>query len=143
MLSGVQRRDVDAWGRLGRAVRRARIEGGHGSQDDFALLMGVSGKTLGTLENGRPVGEATLYAVERALGWPHGRVEQLLEGVPEERSTRSSPGLEDVDDDVLLDEIARRFRAGRQRGSGESRGHTPPMTRPRFAAADRDEDSEE
>ncbi len=70
--------------RLGREVKQARRDAGHRHLADWAIEVGVSSKTLGQLEAGRPVSDSTVDAVEQALvraeAWPRGRAQQILDG---------------------------------------------------------------
>ncbi len=70
--------------RLGREVKQARRDAGQRHLADWAIEVGVSSKTLGQLEAGRPVSDSTVDAVEQALvragTWPRGRARQILDG---------------------------------------------------------------
>lgn len=99
--------------RLGLAVKRARGKAGYKSmRGEWALVVGVSAKTLGLLEAGDPVGDRVIFAVEAALEWPegwaHGILDGRYEGLPGAESDirdRSTVTLAMATLDELLDEI--------------------------------------
>ncbi len=61
--------DDDAWLRLGRAVKRARLEAGYSDTKRWAAAVGRSSRMLLGLERGEPVGDGTLDRVAIALKW--------------------------------------------------------------------------
>lgn len=65
--------------RLGKAVRARRDEL-RWSQSEAAWHAGVSDQTWLTVEKGGVTSKRTLTAVERALSWPFGSVDAILEG---------------------------------------------------------------
>ncbi|WP_428836288.1 helix-turn-helix transcriptional regulator [Streptomyces carpaticus] len=75
-------RDAEAWGRLGRALREARERQGL-TQKELSDRANVSLAAVGDAEKGK-VPKArmpyTLAKVAKALGWPAGSVEAVLEG---------------------------------------------------------------
>ncbi|MDT0306829.1 helix-turn-helix transcriptional regulator [Streptomyces sp. DSM 44917] len=75
-------RDPRAWQRLSRALREARGHKGL-TQADLASLAGVSLAAVGAAEKGEPPEKRmppTLPKIARALGWPAGAIETILEG---------------------------------------------------------------
>ncbi len=82
------------WAKLGKAVTRRRVELGIDTIAAFARRVGLSTRILGDLESGKrsSYDPATLAKVEQALGWPEGRVDELLNGpAAESASWLSTP----------------------------------------------------
>jgi hypothetical protein len=80
------------WVRLGRAVTRRRVELGYKTIAAFAKVVELSTRIVGDLEAGRrgSYDPATLARVEEALGWPEGRVDEILTGsTPDDAGPRS------------------------------------------------------
>lgn len=75
-------RDPNAWARLGKALKQARLTRGL-DQAELAELAGVSTASVQSAEGG-VVPKArmpyTLYSVAKALDWPAGAVEAVLDG---------------------------------------------------------------
>ncbi|MGW0033642.1 helix-turn-helix domain-containing protein [Streptomyces sp. NPDC003314] len=75
-------RDPEAWARLGQALANTRQARGL-RQEDVAELAGVSLKSVQSAEAG-VVPKArmpyTVPAIARALGWPDGTVDTVLDG---------------------------------------------------------------
>ncbi len=69
------------WPALARAVTERRVELGHRTLRAFAEASGLSTKTLGEIEGAKrsSYDRATLIQVERALKWPPGAVQAILE----------------------------------------------------------------
>jgi transcriptional regulator with XRE-family HTH domain len=75
-------RDPEAWARLGRALRQARLASGL-SQDQVAEQAGVSTASIQTVEAGKVPKSRMPYTISpiaRVLGWPPGAVDAVLEG---------------------------------------------------------------
>lgn len=71
----------DGWARLGRRVAVER--GRHWrSRNEFARASGISPRLLGDVERGRRdnYSDATLSAIESALGWEPGTCRRVVEG---------------------------------------------------------------
>ncbi len=70
------------WRRLGAAVIARRVELGHTTRESFARHAKLTPKTLGEIERGvrTSYDKATLATIERALNWPVGHVQKLLDG---------------------------------------------------------------
>lgn len=68
------------WTALARAVTARRVELGHDTQKAFAKASEISLRTINDLEVGErdSYSASTLARLERALGWPAGRVEEIL-----------------------------------------------------------------
>lgn len=80
--SGVAGRD---WKRLASHVVSARVQAGYPRRTQFVAALKeagtqISGRTIGKLELGQPVSDATLRAVESLLGWVPGDADTLLDG---------------------------------------------------------------
>ncbi|MFB6512885.1 helix-turn-helix domain-containing protein [Streptomyces virginiae] len=75
-------RDPNAWARLGKALKTARLTRGL-DQAELATLADVSTASVQSAEAGT-VPKArmpyTLYAIAKALDWPAGAVEAVLDG---------------------------------------------------------------
>lgn len=73
-----------AWAALGRHVARARarLDAGTWTQERLAEAVGVSLKTINTIEAGRSTGlrERTKAKLEEALSWAMGDVDRILAG---------------------------------------------------------------
>ncbi len=69
------------WRRLADEVVRRRVEIGYATRVSFIEASGIGARTLGDIENVRrdSYDPATLVRLERALDWPSGRVQQILE----------------------------------------------------------------
>ncbi|NUP33631.1 MAG: helix-turn-helix domain-containing protein [Streptomycetaceae bacterium] len=71
----------EGWGRLGRrvAVERGRH---YRSRAAFARAAGIGARTLGDVEKGRRsnYSDATLSAIESALGWEPGTCLRIVQG---------------------------------------------------------------
>lgn len=75
------RRVNDGWARLGRRVTVER--GRHWrSRNAFARAAGIGVRTLGDVEKGRRTNysDATLSAIEAALGWEPGTSKRIVQG---------------------------------------------------------------
>lgn len=70
------------WKALGRRIRRERIAAGYSSAQALANDVGVTEKTIGTLERGGGAGVNTLIRVELILGLPEGTCDAILDGRP-------------------------------------------------------------
>lgn len=68
------------WNRLASYVIARRVELGYRERGPFAAISGVTARTLGKLETGRPVGASTLAAVELALQWEPDSARRVLSG---------------------------------------------------------------
>ena len=68
------------WKRLGDYVVARRIALGMRDRRALAAATGVTGRTLGKLENGKRVSASTLGAVENQLGWSPGSCRRVLAG---------------------------------------------------------------
>jgi hypothetical protein len=70
------------WKALGKAVTRRRVSLGYRTIVAFAPVVELSTRLLGDLEAGKRASydPATLARIERALQWPPGAVDVLLEG---------------------------------------------------------------
>lgn len=68
------------WTALARAVTARRVELGHDTQKAFAKASQISLRTINDLELGERASYSgsTLARLERALGWPAGRVDEIL-----------------------------------------------------------------
>lgn len=71
------------WTVVGDAVRRSRALRRQ-TQAEFAREVGLSVRTVGSLEAGEPrqYDETTVSRVESALGWAHGSVDRVINGQP-------------------------------------------------------------
>lgn len=72
----------EAWARLGRALREARERAGL-TQGELAEAAGVSKKSVGDAEAGKVPRSRmpyTLAQIAKALDWPSGAVERVLDG---------------------------------------------------------------
>ncbi|MFB7910223.1 helix-turn-helix transcriptional regulator [Kitasatospora sp. NPDC056076] len=105
------------WGRLGRAMKAARVDCGM-TQDDLARVVGVGLSTVQTLERGsRSYAKvnATHKAIAKAVGWTEDSIEAVLAGGnPTVRGWHgdTKPGdIEDGEVDELLDDLTERVRA--------------------------------
>ncbi|MGW4028219.1 helix-turn-helix domain-containing protein [Streptomyces sp. NPDC004838] len=69
------------WQALAAAMKSARVAKGL-TQAQLAEAIGVSRATIQSVEQGRSMVRVTrtLLAMARALGWPEGRVEAILDG---------------------------------------------------------------
>lgn len=69
------------WKAVADAIRASRLSHGM-TQEELALKVGVSRVTIQSLESGGPRARVSsaLLKVARTLGWPSGRVEDLLAG---------------------------------------------------------------
>lgn len=67
---------------LGDEVRKGRLRLQFATSKDFADAIGVTPRLVGDIENGRRVSYSpkTLSAIDRALGWPSGTSQIILEG---------------------------------------------------------------
>lgn len=75
-------RDPQAWARLGRALKQAREHLGI-SQDDLANQADVSTASVQSAEYGKPPKGRmpyTLAKIARALSWPAGAIDAVLDG---------------------------------------------------------------
>ena len=94
----MQTRDPAAWSRLGELIRDARSRRGL-TQDELAARAAVSSRSVQDAEAGRvPRGRMpyTLAPIARALEWPPGTIEKVLDGgLP--------PGWSDVPVQRLVD----------------------------------------
>lgn len=74
--------DVAAWREAGLAVYDRRIELGMQSQSELAERAGVSLNSVSRIERGIPSKRRapTWGPIERALGWPEGKIESMVEG---------------------------------------------------------------
>lgn len=72
------------WDALARHVIDRRVERGHHSRESFAQASGISIRTLGDIETARRQSYApeTLVRLEKALEWPAGRVDEILDAQP-------------------------------------------------------------
>ncbi len=70
---------------LGDEVRKGRLRLQFATSKDFADAIGVTPRLVGDIENGRRVSYSpkTLSAIDRALGWPSGTSQIILEGTGE------------------------------------------------------------
>lgn len=68
------------WQRLAQAVIDRRVELGHRTREAFAAHTGLSSRLLGDLERAKRTNydRVTLARLEQALGWPSGRVLEIL-----------------------------------------------------------------
>lgn len=89
-----------AWVRLGRAVRsaRGRIGPSGWTQQQLADALGVTVKTINTLEAGRARGMRanTKAALEDVLGWLPGEVDRVLDGAEPRVDPNRRPGGQEV-----------------------------------------------
>lgn len=71
-----------AWEAVGRAVYRRRLKLGIRSQRELARHAGVAFNTVNRLEQGVPSTRRnpSWPAIEAALGWPEGRISDMVEG---------------------------------------------------------------
>lgn len=69
------------WKAVAEAIRASRMAHGM-TQEELAFKVGVSRVTIQSLESGSPRTRVSsaLLEVARTLGWPNGRVEELLSG---------------------------------------------------------------
>lgn len=91
-------RDPAAWSRLGEIIRDARSRRGL-TQDELAARANVSSRSVQDAEAGRvPRGRMpyTLSPIARALDWPPGTIESVLDG-------NLPPGWSDVPVQRLVD----------------------------------------
>lgn len=74
--------DMPDWGRLGQHVVARRTELGFRNRADFAAAVQVSSRLISDIEKGRRTNfdQVTLSALEAALGWETGSVQQVVEG---------------------------------------------------------------
>lgn len=72
-----------SWGDVAERVRRTRAVRRQ-TQADFAHEVGISVRTLGSLEagDGRQYDEITIARVESTLGWAAGSIARVVEGMP-------------------------------------------------------------
>lgn len=77
------------WKAVADAIRASRLAHGM-TQEELALKVGVSRVTIQSLESGnsRTRVSSALLEVARSLGWPNGRVEDLLAGGDSSLSAR-------------------------------------------------------
>ncbi|YCK35133.1 helix-turn-helix domain-containing protein [Actinomadura sp. ATCC 39365] len=67
--------------RLAKYVVRRRVQMGYKTREEFASAVGLSVRTLGDIERARrAVGDASVAAVEHALGWRPASFEAILSG---------------------------------------------------------------
>ncbi len=111
------------WAELGQAVLARRVELGYRTRPRFAKLAELSVKTLGEIERGDrgSYDPATLAHLEQVLGWPDGRMRELVgDDMPGPKATpprrRARPELQEVEAEeeprtiFHPDEIARTIR---------------------------------
>lgn len=101
----------DDWQRLGHLVQAARLAEGWDTQE-WSEIVGRSDRVLLGLERGEPVGQRTLRLIEDALGWDAGEASRALAGhadPPSQRARGGTASPEDLSDEQLLAEVARRF----------------------------------
>lgn len=74
--------DAAVWREAGHAVYERRIELGMQSQTELAERAGVSLNSVSRLERGVPSKRRapTWGPIERVLGWPEGKIEDMVEG---------------------------------------------------------------
>ncbi|MGH2604403.1 MAG: helix-turn-helix domain-containing protein [Dehalococcoidia bacterium] len=80
------------WKRLASYIRQRRIELGYRVRREFAAKVGLTDRTLGTLESGQHVGLDTLAAIEIGLRWAPGSAEHILAGGEPESTDQPIPG---------------------------------------------------
>lgn len=68
------------WPRLASYVVSARIRAGYQDRGAFADAIGVTSRTLGTLERGDRVGAATLAKIAAGVGWTPDSPQRVLGG---------------------------------------------------------------
>jgi hypothetical protein len=71
------------WGRVGTLVAVERARRGHRSLSAFAAATGLSRTTVDAIEHGRKTSYSptTIATVEHALGWAHGSITRILQGL--------------------------------------------------------------
>src|SRR5262245_46217733 len=67
------------WERLASYVVSARLAAGYRDRRQLAAATGITDRTIGTLENGRPVSPETLAAIESVVGWKPNSARQILQ----------------------------------------------------------------
>ena len=79
--TGKYRRVDSGWVRLGRAIRHDRMRFWR-TREEFSRGSGISARVIDDLESGRRgnYSEATLAAVEVALGWREGTCRRVVSG---------------------------------------------------------------
>lgn len=96
-------RDPAAWARLGQHIAQARRAQGL-SQGEVALRANVSIGSVQSAEAGT-VPKArmpyTVPAIAKAVGWPHGSVEAVLEGAEPPTGWNDVPAQQHVDADAI------------------------------------------
>lgn len=96
-------RDPDAWARLGQAIASARRAQGL-SQGDLADRANVSIGSVQSAEGGT-VPKArmpyTVPAIAKAVGWPHGSVEAVLDGAEPPTGWADVSAQQHVDADAI------------------------------------------
>jgi hypothetical protein len=115
---------LEDWGRLASYVIARRVKLGYRDRKALAAVSGVTARTLGKLETGRPVGAVTLADVELALGWEPDSARRVLAGAepvirePREVATEL-PELDDEERRVVIAVIQgmRATRNGERRGA--------------------------
>lgn len=96
-------RDPVAWARLGQAIAQARRAQGF-SQGDLAERANVSIGSVQSAEAGT-VPKArmpyTVPAIAKAVGWPQGSVEAVLEGAEPPTGWKDTPAQQYVDAEAI------------------------------------------
>lgn len=98
------------WREAGLAVYERRVELGMASQTELAEAAGVSLNSVSRLERGVPSKRRapTWGAIERALGWPEGKIEAMVEGRTSEVLTADAvrqaviDAIHDVEPDLSI-----------------------------------------
>jgi hypothetical protein len=86
------------WRRLASHVTSRRVQLGYRDRRAFAVAAGVTARTLGKLETGRPVGASTLAAVELALQWRPDSARRVLSGADPVLVREPVPELPELSD---------------------------------------------
>jgi transcriptional regulator with XRE-family HTH domain len=102
--------DAAVWREAGHAVYERRIELGMQSQTELAERAGVSLNSVSRLERGVPSKRRspTWGPIERALGWPEGKIEDMIEGRASDVLTAEAvrqavlDAIHDVEPDVTV-----------------------------------------
>lgn len=92
--------------RLASYVRQRRVALGYRVRRDFAREVGLTDRTLGTLESGQHVGLDTLAAIEIGLVWAPGSAERVLDGGEPTVPTPGSPRAAEYEQRLHLERAA-------------------------------------
>lgn len=93
----------EQWDRLGRAVEARRLSAAldYATQEQLATKVGISRRTLTTLESGGRIRRSTLLLIESALGWAKGSADAVLNGGEPTLLASPEPTFADPDEAAL------------------------------------------